>query len=154
MSNKEQYEQYLSGLRTPNFKPYEIMYMGASNESLQTNTLPPENLWGNILETLWVLQLLRTYVGIPFRPVSIYRSPKYNQQIGGEPGSWHLKNNAIDFTCKNLDLAWRTLQDWRFVRVFKGGIGLYNTFIHLDTRGYNATWDNRARKMAFDNYDI
>ena len=24
--------------------------------------------------------------------------------------------------------------------LFQGGIGLYKTFIHLDTRGYNNTW--------------
>lgn len=24
--------------------------------------------------------------------------------------------------------------------VFKGGLGLYRSFVHLDTRGYNATW--------------
>jgi len=24
--------------------------------------------------------------------------------------------------------------------LFRGGLGLYKTFIHLDTRGRNATW--------------
>ena len=32
------------------------------------------------------------------------------------------------------------LQKMRAEGLFKGGLGKYSTFVHVDTRGYNATW--------------
>ena len=60
---------------------------------------------------------------------------------GAVRGSYHTRNQALDLvyfctTRKAYDMAVKLRQEG----FFRGGIGLYPTFIHLDTRGYTATW--------------
>ncbi|MEM7189819.1 MAG: D-Ala-D-Ala carboxypeptidase family metallohydrolase [Pseudomonadota bacterium] len=45
-----------------------------------------------------------------------------------------------DVEVPNQPREWR-LQGQRHQYRFKGGLELYNSFIHIDTRGYNATWN-------------
>jgi lysozyme len=106
------------------------------------NSPPPRALWENIIRTLWVLDDLRRYYNRPIVILSSYRSPVYNAAVGGEPKSLHMKFNAIDFAVAGHSppSVARKLKEWRTNGKFSGGIGLYPTFVHLDTRGYNATW--------------
>ena len=73
---------------------------------------------------------------------SAYRAPRYNREIpGASRHSYHTRNQALDliFACpasEAIAMA-RRLRNERFVR---GGIGVYPTFVHVDTRGYNANW--------------
>ena len=80
-----------------------------------------------------------------------YRAPAYNAAVGGKSASLHLKFNALDFQVPGLstsDYAWalRRMRDEE--RFFSGGIGLYNSFVHVDTRGANATWPASFRDGA------
>jgi uncharacterized protein YcbK (DUF882 family) len=82
-------------------------------------------------------------LGNPLIVTSAYRSSDYNQAVGGVPASQHIRNNALDLRPigetsprELFDL----LTDLRTRGRFQGGLGLYNTFVHLDTRGKNATW--------------
>jgi uncharacterized protein YcbK (DUF882 family) len=139
--SKEKYTQFLSGLQLRNFSPDEVMFLGARNASLQSNTLPPEAIWPNIVKTLWIVQLCRDNVG-PLRLLSIYRSPQYNREIDGAVASIHLQNKAIDIQpiTASVGRLWDTLMTWRNAGLFDGGLGRYPTFVHIDTRGVNATW--------------
>lgn len=110
----------------------------------------PHKLIPNIIPTLRVLQHLREEEDIPFFINSAYRDAAYNEAIGGKSGSLHLDFNAIDFTIKESNYAkkaWRLYQLYKkldkwdtegffsFLGYGKMGLGRYNTFIHLDTRG-------------------
>lgn len=124
------------------FDAKEVFFRGGSNARLQTNTDPPRELWPNIIPTLRVLDALRVTLGVPIELTSIYRSPAYNRNIGGEKASFHMRFQACDFkamTGKPKEWA-AELLDMRRQGVFKGGVGIYPTFIHVDTRGYNASW--------------
>ncbi len=107
------------------------------------NTLPPINLWENISPTLKVADELRERLQTPLcRITSGYRSPHYNAKIpGAVKGSYHTRNKALDlvYFC-SPEKAFNTALQLRREGFFRGGIGLYPTFIHLDTRGYAATW--------------
>lgn len=106
------------------------------------NTYPPREMWPNIVPTLRILDNLRSAIGQPIRITSSYRSPEYNERVGGKSKSLHLQFNAIDFQVSGMTPheVVSILLRWRSQHEFEGGIGLYSTFVHLDTRGYNATW--------------
>ena len=82
-------------------------------------------------------------IGEPVKEiVSVYRSPGYNKAVRGNRGSYHMSNQAIDVMF-NKTSPWkvaRAAKQMRNKKVFKGGIGRYRHFVHIDTRGVNADW--------------
>jgi uncharacterized protein YcbK (DUF882 family) len=60
---------------------------------------------------------------------------------GAASRSYHVKNQALDLVFGGSNRkAWEVARRLRNERFFRGGIGLYPTFIHVDTRGYDANW--------------
>lgn len=83
------------------------------------------------------------YLNRPIVILSSYRSPEYNRAIGdAAPKSLHMQFKALDIAVAGVAPAtvFRILKKWRDAGKFKGGLGLYRTFVHIDTRGINATW--------------
>lgn len=123
------------------FSAEEVFYLGGSNGRLKLNTEPPRELWRNIIPTLKVLDKIREQVG-PLKLVSIYRNAAYNKAVGGERASYHMRFVAADVyplqvSVSKLHAAAKAL---RATGLWKGGIGKYPGFVHVDTRGYNANW--------------
>ena len=104
--------------------------------------IPPKTKWRNLPETLFLVDAVRRYYGKPVTITSAYRCPAYNKLCGGATQSWHMQGYAIDFVIKGISpkLVRNLLLKWRQAGEFKGGLGRYSTFTHVDTRGYNATW--------------
>lgn len=89
-------------------------------------------------QLLYKLQALRDLIGKPIIINSGYRTKEYNKRVGGSPNSQHLKGKAADIKVKGIkpaDLAKKA------EKVGFDGIGIYKTFIHVDTRGYKARWN-------------
>lgn len=129
------------------FKPDEFLMKGASHFNQHSNayglnTDPPQALWSNIVPTARVLDELRARLDAPIRILSAYRSPAYNKTIDGATHSQHVDFRAIDFSCTwgKPDKWAQELLQMRHEGWFTGGIGMYKTFIHIDTRGWNADW--------------
>lgn len=112
----------------------------------------PSILIPNIAPTLKLLQLIRTAIGKPIIVHSTYRDKNHNEECGGKPESLHLSFNAIDFAPANtshaqLEAIYNDLirGKYSFDFTFHGkplkvnhlhfGVGLYHTFVHIDTRG-------------------
>jgi uncharacterized protein YcbK (DUF882 family) len=106
-----------------------------------TNDTPAVELWHRMIPTLRVLERVREKFG-PTTVNSAYRSRAYNLAIGGVGDSRHAQNDAIDFRCRTgTPTEWAAyLRELRAAGVFRGGIGTYRTFVHVDTRGTNADW--------------
>lgn len=89
--------------------------------------------------TNW-LNRLRSWAGKPVRVNSGFRTHAYNREIGGAKKSKHLLGMAADVFVIEQQIsetrAWAREQDF-------GGIGLYNSFTHLDVFGQNRRWDKR-----------
>lgn len=109
------------------------------------NSIPPRNLWKNLVPTLRIVDELREHLGKPCRILSSYRSPDYNRAVGGAKFSQHLQFNALDITFDGVSVirAHAILKMWRDQGKFTGGLGLYRSsgFVHIDTRGNNASWE-------------
>lgn len=149
MSNDTAFTTLIASYRLTYFKPYELLVMGSrhgdpNSPARGLNTRPPENLWDNIELTIKTLDRFRLLIGSPVRIVNAYRSPKYNRAIGGAKNSQHMQFNALDFVVdgNSRPSDWATLL--RSMRddqhAFMGGVGLYSTFVHVDTRGNKADW--------------
>lgn len=127
------------------FSAEEFLVKGGAHARNGLNTDPPEHLWPNIVPTVRVLQELRDRLGKPIILHSVYRSPAYNRAIGGASQSVHMSFGAADFHVVDPNSGpadWAaTLRAMRAAGVFKGGIGAYDTFVHVDTRGTNADFD-------------
>ena len=90
------------------------------------------------------LNLLRLRFGHALIVNSGYRSPEHNKAVGGVPNSQHVKGLAADIRPqdpKRLDELWALADHMNQT----GGVGRYNTFVHVDRRGVRARWDNRSK---------
>jgi N-acetylmuramoyl-L-alanine amidase len=108
------------------------------------NSAPPKRLWKNIVPTLRIVDDLRESFGKPCRILSSYRAPDYNRAVGGAPLSQHKEFTALDIIIDGISpqRVYDRLIEWRKAGKFTGGLGLYPSsgFVHIDTRGRNATW--------------
>jgi uncharacterized protein YcbK (DUF882 family) len=107
-------------------------------------TKVPEDLVGNVIELAKNLQSLRDYLGSTIRVNSSYRHEEYNASVGGGKKSQHLLAKAADivspdYTPSQIHCAIEKLITSG--EMTDGGLGLYNSFVHYDVRGYNARWD-------------
>lgn len=109
------------------------------------NATPPKEIWYAMLPTVRVLERIREYFG-PTSITSGYRSAPYNATYsanGAVKDSMHVRNLAIDFKCR--DAQPRTVasfaRDLRMQGLFTGGVGVYKSWVHIDTRGTVADWN-------------
>ncbi len=129
------------------FTAEEFLEKGASHYRVgrpgyQLNTDPPRELWPNIIQTAYILDALRHRLGVPIRINSAYRSPEYNSAIGGARASQHKEFRAIDFQVsgRGRPADWgATLRSMRDRGLFAGGVGVYRSFVHVDT-GRTRDW--------------
>ena len=81
--------------------------------------------------------------------LSGYRTRSHNRKVGGASRSFHVytihdgNDHAVDVKCRRGKPSdWhRTLAAIRRTkRRGRGGLGLYRTFVHVDTRDTKADW--------------
>lgn len=113
--------------------------------------IPPVDMWGRILPTLEIADAIRERYGGPVRVRSGYRPLSYNRTLpDSSDTSEHIAFRATDIAPVDGDIE-------RFTRVvrdvvaeyrakdFNVGLGVYSTFVHLDTdadarKGRNRNW--------------
>lgn len=91
------------------------------------------------------LNQLRLRFGHALVVNSGYRSPEHNKEVGGVPNSYHTKGLAADIRpvdLKELDELYELADRMNIT----GGVGRYDTFVHVDKRGIYARWDYRRNK--------
>lgn len=123
---------------TKNFRLSEF----ACNDAAKTPV--PAKLVCNVLELAKQLQVIRDTIGEPIILNSAYRTPAYNKSIGGAANSMHLQAKAADCRTKNLtpkQFAAIVEQLIAEKKIKIGGIGIYKTFCHIDTRSTKARWN-------------
>ncbi len=136
---------FLESAGIVDINPAAFLVMGPSNAAGRCeglNSLPPKSLWPNIVPLAKVLVKFKERLGAQLELTSVYRSPEYNQCLGGYAKSQHIKFRATDFrVASGTPAEWANiLFQMRAEGLFQGGIGTYNSFVHVDTRGANVNW--------------
>lgn len=88
-----------------------------------------------------VLETIRAHFNAPVTIHSGYRTPQYNEKVGGVAHSQHCYGTAADITVKGQTpaavaaYARQLMPDW-------GGVGIYakKGFAHIDVRETPANW--------------
>jgi hypothetical protein len=129
------------------FKSHEWLVKGTAHSNRQSaafglNTDPPYELWEAAIPLWKAVDQLRKYAGTRIIISSAYRSPRYNKAIGGSKRSFHMAFLAADLI--PVDITPKELHDkvleFRRKGNFKGGVGKYKSFVHVDVRGTNVNW--------------
>jgi hypothetical protein len=136
---KADFQKLLDDAGVRYFSANEVFFRGARDARLQLNTDPPRALWPSLLAVTKVADEARHRLGRPLRINSAYRSPAYNRTISGASKSIHVLGGALDLSGSPATLH-RIVTEMRAEGLFRGGIGRYKTFTHVDVRGKNADW--------------
>ena len=94
-------------------------------------------------ELLAMLEAIRCHFDAPVTITSGYRSPDYNQAVGGASNSQHLYGTAADFQVPKRTI--HQVHDWANEMFPASGLGVYVRnggwgWIHIDNRGSRARW--------------
>ena len=109
----------------------------------------PPDVLTNLQELAANLQVLRDYLNCPLKINSGYRSPAHNKAVGGAQFSQHVQGKAADISCNKYTPAQVHAAILHLIGIGKmreGGLGIYNSWVHYDTRGTAARWDKRTLK--------
>lgn len=87
-----------------------------------------------------VLQKIRAHFGKPVTINSAYRTPTKNKACGGSVYSQHLYGKAADIRISGVSPK-KVAAYAEKLLVNRGGIGIYSTFTHIDTRTTKARWN-------------
>ena len=96
-------------------------------------------------ELVSLLQKIRDHFGVAVTINSGYRTSTYNKKVGGATNSQHVKGTAADIVAKGVDPL-TVAQYAEYLMPDSGGIGVYQTFTHVDVRTNRSRWDNRSGK--------
>ena len=93
-----------------------------------------------------LLEAIRAATGGAVTINSGYRSPAHNAAVGGVSSSQHLYGRAADVVVDGASpLLVGQIAEYYLDR--RGGIGVYQTFTHVDTRAIRSRWDQRSGKQ-------
>ena len=86
-----------------------------------------------------LLEQMRSDLGFDILINSGYRCKDHNAEVGGSPRSWHLIF-ATDIQPEDID-PYKLKALYKMALSMKfGGIGLYETYLHLDLRPEEVRW--------------
>ena len=137
------YLRYLNALNLQRVCPKQVLESHAHAKGTVWNSLPPKAWWNRIGYTLRVVDRIAREMNVAqVEVISAYRCPAYNAHCrGAKSGSWHQANIAADvkFPVKASRVT-ATARELRDLGLFKGGVGGYWDFTHIDCRGTNINW--------------
>lgn len=88
-----------------------------------------------------MLEAVRQHFDKPVTVTSGCRCPANNTKVGGSTASKHLYGRAADINVKGVD----TKSVFRFLDASypeSAGVGLYSSWVHIDSRAKKARWGN------------
>ena len=138
-----EYLRYLSSLKLKRITPSQVIAAHAKKKGDVWNSIPPKVWWNRMGYVLRVVERVAMEMNVnQVEVISAYRSPSYNARCAGaRTGSWHQANVAVDvkFPVRASQVT-STARHLRDLGLFKGGVGGYWNFTHIDARGQNINW--------------
>lgn len=92
------------------------------------------------VQLLQELEKVRNHFNEPVHINSGFRNKEHNAKVGGKANSKHLMGIAADIWVENVSP--KEVYDYINTELWPktGGLGLYETFVHMDTRAEKARW--------------
>ena len=139
---------YLKGSDTTGVKTYSVKKDGSTylSKNFKVSEFKCNDGSDTVLisdKLVGLLQNIRNHFGAAVTINSAYRTESYNKKIGGATKSQHVNGTAADIVVKGatpLEVA----QYVEHIMPDSGGIGVYQTFTHVDVRASRSRWDNRS----------
>lgn len=142
-STAMEYRRYLSRMRLHHIDLNQFIESHAQKKGSIWNSIPPKRAWNSMAYTLRVInRIAREMQAGTVEVISAYRNPAYNGACrGARANSYHLQNMAADVKfpvrASKVTAIARQLRD---EGLFRGGVGGYWGFTHIDVRGENVNW--------------
>jgi hypothetical protein len=137
------YYRYLGTLGLQRVSPKQVVESHAKAKGSIWNTLPPKLWWKRMGYVLKVVDRIAREMNVSeVEVISAYRCPAYNARCrGAKAGSWHQANVAADvkFPVRPSKVT-AMARELRNLGLFRGGVGGYWNFTHIDARGTNVDW--------------
>lgn len=127
-----------------NVKPYSVQAEGNANVSKNFKVREFKCNDGTDVvflspELVKILQKVRERFKRPVTVTSGFRTPAYNKKVGGVENSQHLYGLASDIVVQGVSPI--TVASYiETLMPNTGGIGLYDTFVHVDVRKNKSRW--------------
>lgn len=138
------YQRYIRSLHLKSIDPAQFLASHARQRRGVWNALPPRQDWRRMGYVLKVVDRIAKEMNVrDVEIISAYRSDAYNARCyGAKKGSWHRENVAVDvsFASTRSSQVTRTARQLRELGLFRGGVGGYRNFTHVDARGFNVDW--------------
>ena len=139
---------YLKGSDTTGVKTYSVKKDGSTylSKNFKVSEFKCNDGSDTVLisdKLVGLLQNIRDHFGAAVTINSAYRTESYNKKIGGATKSQHVNGTAADIVVKGatpLEVA----QYMEHIMPDSGGIGVYQSFTHVDVRANRSRWDNRS----------
>lgn len=138
-----QYLRYLNRLNLRRVNAAQVLESHAKSKNGVWNSIPPKAWWNRMGYTLRVVERVAQELNVSsVEVISAYRSPAYNARCAGaKRGSWHQANVAVDVKFPvRASVVTATARELRDLGLFRGGVGGYWNFTHIDARGKNINW--------------
>lgn len=90
-------------------------------------------------ELVEILQKVRTHFGSAVTITSAYRTPYHNKSVGGTTYSQHQYGRAADIKVSGVSPQ-KVATYITSLLPRSGGVGTYDTFVHVDTRADRSRW--------------
>ncbi len=138
---------------TPNFSAYE--FYSSSDAKHFKDVAPPPDIMGNVRNLAAQLEVIRAEANKLWGSCTLsltrsggYRTEEHNDRQDGAKRSLHLVGNAADIRIYSYSVKVDSTNVQQLIldliekgKIDQGGVGLYPTFVHYDTRGTAARWD-------------
>ena len=96
-------------------------------------------------ELVQLLQKIRDNFGKAVSINSAYRSPAHNAAVGGSTKAQHMLGTAADIWIGGVTPL-EVAQYAEYLQPKAGGIGLYQSFTHVDVRSNRTRWNSTSGK--------
>jgi len=99
-----------------------------------------------------VLESITNAVGYTLDITSAYRSPDYNASVGGSKKSMHMQGKAVDVVMTGKSDTERQQFIQAAIDAGIKGIGIYNSFTHIDIRTNKTAWGSNGSRTSLPNF--
>nr|DAR56780.1 MAG TPA: peptidase [Microviridae sp.] len=111
----------------------EEMTKSQTAELYHIDNTPTEKVIGNLKKVMYILDMVRVYIGKPILINSGYRCEKLNEMVGGVQKSMHTKGLAADFRTEKkediniiFEFLKKNQKKFKIIELIK-----YTNFIHM-----------------------